>query len=805
MLRHLSLSARLTRLLVLLSVVALATLTAYADVASTTDDPAGYISVDAGTVDRSLIFTGADFPAGSSIRDVNISIRFIKTAGTCANPVGGPPYNDEILFRMTFDNAASAVPSGVPATGTFLPTGPGTMSDFDGEDPLGTWTLTVGDDANRDPLCYDWSTLTIDADPPPPNLSLSKSADVSDPLPGERTTFTVVLHNSGAGDATNAVVSDTLPSGLTFAGPVTLDPPGSGIVGTPPLLASGLTITAGERITLTFPVTVNTGLAVGTLITNTASVTSTEVSTPSVGSARLSVLNAPPLADADAFDVQEDSIGNALDVLDGDSDANGDVLNIDAVGATDHGGTALNGGTVVTYTPATDFFGTEVFTYSVADGNGGYATATVTVTVQNENDPPTADDDAFDVTEDSVDNPLDVLSGDDDVDGDVLSIDAVGATDQGGTALNGGTVVTYTPAADFFGTEVFTYTVTDGNGGYATATVTVNVQNENDPPTADDDAYVTPFEVALVVTDAMGVLSNDGDVDGDVLTAGTAIGPSHGALDLRPDGSFVYTPTAGFFGVDAFAYQANDGLVDSNVATATITVLAPTEVDLALRKTVDEALPGEEDQIVYTLRVTNNGLIAATGVNVSDTLPVGVSYADHGGTGTLVGGMWMVGVVDSGATSTLRITATVDMGTAGTTITNTASIAAADQPDPFPSNDTAEAVIRVNSAPTISDIPDQTIHVGQTLGPLYFNVGDAETDPDNLSVWASSLNTTLVPTDAIVLSGSGTSRSLSVSPVAGQTGSATITITVSDDQLSAADSFVLAVKWYTMFLPFAKR
>jgi hypothetical protein len=150
MLRHLSLSARLTRLLVLLSVVALATLTAYADVASTTDDPAGYISVDAGTVDRSLIFTGADFPAGSSIRDVNISIRFIKTAGTCANPVGGPPYNDEILFRltspsgtgvtlidydtyqwsvssagvvtMTFDNAASAVPSGVPATGTFLPT-----------------------------------------------------------------------------------------------------------------------------------------------------------------------------------------------------------------------------------------------------------------------------------------------------------------------------------------------------------------------------------------------------------------------------------------------------------------------------------------------------------------------------------------------------------------------------------------------------------------------------------------------------------------------------------------------------------
>jgi uncharacterized repeat protein (TIGR01451 family) len=739
MLRRFSFSARHARLVILLSAVALVTLTAYADVASTTDDPAGYVSVDAGTVNRSLTFTAADFPAGSSINDVNIAIRFFKTDGSCTNPRGGRPYDDEILFRltspsgtsvtlidygtfprndtsagvvtMTFDDAASTAPSGAPATGAYLPTGPGGMNDFDGEDPLGSWTLTVGDSVGADPLCYDWSTLTIDAAPPTPSLSLEKSADVSDPLPGERTTFTVVVHNSGAGDASNAVVSDTLPSGLTFAGPVTLDPPGAGIAGAPPLLASGLAITAGERITLTFPVTVNTGLAAGTLITNTASVTSTEVTTPTEGSTRLSVQNAPPQADDDPLAVQEDSIDNALDVLDGDSDANGDVL----------------------------------------------------------------------------------------------SVDAVGATDQGGTALNGGTVVTYTPAADFFGSEVFTYTVTDGNGGYATATVTVTVQNENDPPTADDDAYVTPFEVSLVVTTALGVLNNDADLDGDVLTAGVALGPSHGALDLRPDGSFVYTPTGQFFGVDAFTYYANDGLVGSNVATASITVLAPTEVDLALDKAVDEEVPGEGDQIVYTLRVANDGLITATGVAVRDTLPVGVSYVGDDGGGTLVGGMWTVGAVDPGASSTLRITATVDIGTGGTTITNTASIAVADQPDPFPNNDTAEAMIRVNSAPTISDIPDQQLHIGETLGPLGFSVGDLETDPVNLLVWASSLNATLVPTESIMLSGSGTSRSVSVSPATGQTGTATIRITVSDGKLSTADSFVLAVEWYTMFLPFAKR
>ena len=1021
MLRRFFISHWLIRLVVVMLVVALASHSVYADVASTTDNPAGYLSVDGTTTSRSLTFTIADFPAGSSINDVNIDIRFLKTDGSCTSPGSGTPYDNEILFRLTspggtnvtlinygtfrtnstsagvvtttFDDAASAAPAGAPATGTFLPTGPGGMNDFDGEDPLGTWTLTAGDSAGADPLCYDWSTLTIDADAPSPSLSLGKSVDVADPLPGQGIIYSVVVFNSGTGDATNAVVSDTLPGGLTFAGPVTLDPPGAGTTGTPPTLVSGLTIAAGERITLTFPVTVNTGLAAGTMITNTASVTSTEVATPLAGSTRLTVQNAAPVADDDPLVVQEDSSDNALDVLDGDSDANGDTLSIDAVGATDQGGTALNGGSVVTYTPVSDFFGAEVFTYTVSDGNGAYATATVTVTVQNQNDPPTADDDAFDVDEDSVDNALGVLVGDDDIDGDILSIDAVGATDQGGTALNGGSVVTYTPASDFFGAEVFTYTVSDGNGayatatvnvtvrnqndpptadddafdvdedsvnnalgvlvgdddvdgdtlsidavgatdqggtalnggsvvtytpasdffgaevftytvsdgnggyatatvtvtvqnqndpptadddtfdvdedsvdnalgvlvgdddvdgdmlsidavgatdqggtalnggsvvtytpasnfhgaevftytvsdgngGYATATVTVTVRNRNDPPSADDDAYATPFETALVVLTATGVLTNDLDLDGDLLTATLGLGPSHGSLDLHPDGSFTYTPTATFFGTDAFTYHANDGLVDSNVATATITVLAPTEVDLALSKDVNEAVPGEGETIVYSLRVSNNGLITASGVAVSESLPAGVTFVGDDSGGTLVGGMWNVGSLSAGASATLHITATVNVGTGGTTITNTASIAAVDQNDPFPNNDSADAVIQVNSAPTISDIPDQRIHIGTALGPLGFTIGDHETDADNLWLWASSSNTTLVPTSAVVLGGSGTSRNVSISPTVGQTGTATIRITVSDGDLSAADNFDFTVEWYTMYLPFAKR
>jgi len=70
------------------------------------------------------------------------------------------------------------------------------------------------------------------------------------------------------------------------------------------------------------------------------------------------------------------------------------------------------------------------------------------------------------------------------------------------------------------------------------------------------------------------VLQNDTDADGDVLTAVLAGGPSSGTVSLNSDGSFTYSPNAGFTGNDSFTYKANDGKTDSNTATVTITVSA---------------------------------------------------------------------------------------------------------------------------------------------------------------------------------------------------------------------------------------
>jgi uncharacterized repeat protein (TIGR01451 family) len=209
--------------------------------------------------------------------------------------------------------------------------------------------------------------------------------------------------------------------------------------------------------------------------------------------------------------------------------------------------------------------------------------ATATVKLTGVNTPPTAVDDHFTVQEGSSNNGLNVLANDRDDDGDDLTVVAVSIPDQGGAAINGGTAVTYTPAIDFSGIEVFIYTVSDSRGGYDTATVAITVSNVNDAPVAVDDAYLTAKDTPLTV-DAPGVLDNDSDGDGNPLIAvmdspvanGTLVYSPwiSGTLLLGSDGGFVYTPTSGFRGVVTFTYHAYDGTTSSNIATVEITISA---------------------------------------------------------------------------------------------------------------------------------------------------------------------------------------------------------------------------------------
>jgi len=109
----------------------------------------------------------------------------------------------------------------------------------------------------------------------------------------------------------------------------------------------------------------------------------------------------------------------------------------------------------------------------------------------------------------------------------------------GTLSLNADGSFSYSPAANFNGTDSFTYKASDGQAQSGVATVTITVTPVNDAPVAaNDDSYTTPEDTLLMVT-APGLLANDSDVDGDTLSAVLVTGPTHGTLTLNGDGSLV--------------------------------------------------------------------------------------------------------------------------------------------------------------------------------------------------------------------------------------------------------------------------
>ncbi|MGH9457603.1 MAG: Ig-like domain-containing protein [Thermoanaerobaculia bacterium] len=179
----------------------------------------------------------------------------------------------------------------------------------------------------------------------------------------------------------------------------------------------------------------------------------------------------PAAADDQAFVTEDRSA--TVDVLANDSDADGDALHLVSVGTAQHGSSAVVG-EFVSYTPAPDYNGPDRFGYTVTDGNGGTASAFVNVDVAAVNDVPVAADDAATCSKNGTVD-IAVLANDSDVDGDAVSIAEVGRPQHGSVSVSGGAVI-FRARKGFEGTDTFSYSVTDGNGGVSRASVTVEVR-----------------------------------------------------------------------------------------------------------------------------------------------------------------------------------------------------------------------------------------------------------------------------------------------------------------------------------------
>ena len=246
-----------------------------------------------------------------------------------------------------------------------------------------------------------------------------------------------------------------------------------------------------------------------------------------------------PVAMEDRFGVDEDqtlTVG-ALGVLANDSDEDGTgLLQAVLVSGASNGTLTLNANGGFAYAPNRDFSGIDTFTYRASDGEASSNIAAVTISVSPVNDAPIAANDSVTTNED-VAVTGSVVSNDADVDSTVLSSVLVNGPVNGALTFGADGRFSYVPAANFNGTDSFTYRVNDGLADSNTATVAIAIAPVNDPPVANSQSVMTEKKRAV------GIIVTAQDQEGSPLTYRIVRGPLNGTLSGTPPKLQVPHPT----------------------------------------------------------------------------------------------------------------------------------------------------------------------------------------------------------------------------------------------------------------------
>ena len=469
-----------------------------------------------------------------------------------------------------------------------------------------------------------------------------------------------------------------------------------------------------------------------------------------------SVNDAPVAVNDMAITAEDNAVSIDVAANDTDVDTGDSVDTATLVVATQPTkGTAVVTAGEIVYTPNANTNGTDSFTYTIEDQNGGNSNAaTVMINVTGVNDLPVASDDTATTDEDHA-VAIDVLANDSDIDGivDATTVMVMTNPQNGSVSIDAITgEITYTPNADFNGTDSFTYVVQDdSNGTSNAATVTITVNSVNDAPVAGSDTAVLLEDEPHIIN----VVGNDSDVDGtlDNSSLAVATAPTSGNATVNGDGTITYTPNANFNGSDSFTYTIDDNEgATSNAATVTITVTAVNDDPLA---NDDTATTDEDAAIVIDLAANDSdvdGTIDGTSFTLVTAPTLGTVASNDDGTVTYTPTANANGSDsftytfddDQGATSNAAaVTVTVNAVNDAPTITGTPATSVAEDSS-------------YSFTPSASDIDSATLTFSQTGMPA----------------WASFDTTTGT------LSGTPTNDDV------GTSGS--IVITVSDGELTAS-------------------
>ncbi len=292
------------------------------------------------------------------------------------------------------------------------------------------------------------------------------------------------------------------------------------------------------------------------------------------------------------------------------TDVDNDPLTYSLVGGTTHGSLSFNSDGTYTYTPAANYHGSDSFTFRANDGHGNSNTATVSINVNSVNDVPVAADASASGNEDTT------ISGSvhaTDADGDTLNYTVASNPAHGSLSFNSDGTYSYTPNANYNGSDSFDFSVSDGHGGTDTGHVSIVVNPVNDLPVAADGSASAPEDT--VISGSVHAT----DVDGDALTYSVNSSPSHGSLTLHSDGTYTYTPDANYFGPDSFEFTANDGHGDSNVGTIYLDVNPSVNDAPVITESMISAGGGVSEDFSATSNCTataTSGFVTAAGGDV---------------------------------------------------------------------------------------------------------------------------------------------------------------------------------------------
>lgn len=435
--------------------------------------------------------------------------------------------------------------------------------------------------------------------------------------------------------------------------------------------------------------------------------------------------------------------------------------------------------------PDPDFSGELLVTVIVTDPAGASATAQIPVIVHPVDDPPVLSPlaDAT-IDEDGVYGPIALAISDVDTPVGELVVTATSANTILVPAANvvvGGEgahrTLTVTPAPDQSGEALITVTVSDGTSTTSDSFL-LTVGEDNDAPTigfivdqiVDEDASVEVFVNVGDVDTPVDLLVLSAVSDNPVLLPAASFSFG-GAGALR---TMVITPAPNQSGTALVTATVSDGSLSASVQfTVTVTEVndAPTLSSFADVVTKEDTPTAAIEFLVGDVE-TPPGELVLTAASSNQTL-VSVSNIVFAG---------------AGAQRTVTITPAADQhGSTVITITVSDGVAVA-------SESFTLTVQPVDDAPTLTGLTDVAIDEDTSTGPLAFTVGDVDTDPATLVVTASSSDQTLVPNAAVVLGGSGASRTLTATPASNRFGATVITVSVSDGTTTVTGSFTLTVR-----------